>query len=102
MMAITDPLVLQSTVDWLKDFLRQRHDLAFTRVVHRPPFWMFYDTDGDFVVKMEEELMDRLHLALNRESFTLGESEPIDQLVPAAEADDRDWDDEDDIEWERA
>ena len=103
MMAIADLGMLQSTVDWLKEFLRERHDLAFTHVVHRPPFWVFYDAEGDFVVKLEEEWMDRLHLALNRDVYTLGVPERIDELMQEDEL--FAWegpDDDDDIEWEKA
>ena len=102
-MTLTDPTLLQPTVDWLRNFLRDRHDLSFTTVVHRPPFWLFYDADGDFVVKMEEELLERTHFALNRDHFTLGEPEPLDQLAELF----RDetplvWEDDDDMYGEDA
>ena len=105
MTAITDPLVLQTTVDWLKDFLRERHDVIFSKVIHRPPMWYFYGAEGDFVIKMEEDLMDRLYFALNRDSFTLGEPEEISKLIKVQ--DDRDdvgltWDNDDDEAWEKS
>ena len=79
--SITDFQVLQPVFDWLKSFMHARFDLHFARVVHRPPLWYFYDADGDFVVKVEEELMDRVYFALNRDTFTQGVPEPIAQVL---------------------
>ena len=102
--SVTDFTILQPVFDWLRTYLRMRHDMHFTKVVHRSPLWYLYDDDGEFVAKAEETLIDRLYFALHANHFTMGEPELISQvaLTEYWNEIDRNWaDDEDDAsEWD--